>query len=315
MEQGRFMTDGVSGTDNKDHQPITIAQPSRLKPLVMAILREPLTHFLVLGSLLFAIHAYSRRDTNAGSERLVVSAGKVEHLASIFSRTWQRPPDATELKGLVDDYVREEIAYREGLKLGLDQDDTIIRRRIRQKMDFIADDLTSEVEPTEEDLASFLASNRNAYLADSKLSFKQVFLDPERHVEDLDRTAVQLLNSLRSGSADPREIGDRTLLEHQFRELPRREVAGIFGDSFAEKLNTAPVRQWTGPIASAYGIHLVFIEDRIDGQEPMLDEVRPLVRRDWEQKRRAELAESFYQGLLRKYEVAIEWPEPVTEKP
>ncbi len=309
------MTDRVSGTDNGNHPSIPSAKPSDFMSFLMAILREPLTHFLVLGSLLFAIYAYSKRDTNAGSERLVVSAGKVEHLASIFSRTWQRPPNATELKGLVDDYVREEIAYREGLKLGLDQDDTIIRRRIRQKMDFIADDLTSEVEPTEEDLASFLASNRNAYLADSKLSFKQVFLDPERHVEDLDRTAVELLNALRSESADPRELGDRTLLEHQFRELPRREVAGIFGDSFAEKLNTAPEQQWTGPIASAYGIHLVFIEDRIDGRAPTLDEVRPLVRRDWEQKRRAELAENFYQGLLRKYKVAIEWPEPVTEKP
>ncbi len=309
------MTDRVSQTDDGNHPPVRSASPSRFTSRVTAIVTEPLTHFLVLGSLLFAIYAYSKRDTNAGSERLVVSAGKVEHLASIFSRTWQRPPNATELKGLVDDYVREEIAYREGLKLGLDQDDTIIRRRIRQKMDFIADDLTSEVEPTEEELASFLANNRNAYLADSKLSFKQVFLDPERHVEDLDRTADQLLNALQSDSADPRELGDRTLLEHQFRDLPRREVAGIFGDSFAEKLNTAPVQRWTGPIASAYGIHLVFIEDRIDGREPTLEEVRPMVLRDWEQKRRAELAENFYQGLLLKYKVAIDWPEPVTEKP
>jgi hypothetical protein len=281
----------------------------------MAIVTEPLTHFLVLGFLLFVIYAYAKRDTNAGSERLVVSAGKVEHLASIFSRTWQRQPNATELKGLVDDYVREEIAYREGLKLGLDQDDTIIRRRIRQKMDFIADDLTSEVEPTEEDLAAFFANNRNAYLADSRLSFKQVFLDPERHVEDLDRTVVRILKALQSDSADPREVGDRTLLEHQFLDLPRREVAGIFGDSFAEKLNTSPIQQWTGPMASAYGIHLVFIEDRIDGREPTLDDVRSVVRRDWEQKRRAELAENFYQGLLLKYNVAIDWPEPATEKP
>jgi hypothetical protein len=315
MVQDRFMTDRASGTDNGNHPPMTTAKTSRFTSFAMSILREPLTHFLVLGSLLFAIYAYSKRDTTAGSERLVVSAGKVEHLASIFSRTWQRPPNATELKGLVDDYVREEIAYREGLKLGLDQDDTIIRRRIRQKMDFIADDLTSEVEPTEEDLASFLMNNRNAYLADSKWSFKQVFLDPERHVEDLDKTAVQLLKALQSDSADPRESGDRTLLEHQFRDLPRREVVGIFGDSFAEKLNASPIQQWTGPIASAYGIHLVFIEDRIDGREPTLDEVRPMVLRDWERERRAELAESFYQGLLRKYNVAIDWPEPTTDKP
>jgi hypothetical protein len=309
------MTDRMSGTDNGNHPPVRSASPSRFTSLVMAIVTEPLTHFLVLGFLLFVIYAYAKRDTNAGSERLVVSAGKVEHLASIFSRTWQRQPNATELKGLVDDYVREEIAYREGLKLGLDQDDTIIRRRIRQKMDFIADDLTSEVEPTEEDLAAFFANNRNAYLADSRLSFKQVFLDPERHVEDLDRTVVRILKALQSDSADPREVGDRTLLEHQFLDLPRREVAGIFGDSFAEKLNTSPIQQWTGPMASAYGIHLVFIEDRIDGREPTLDDVRSVVRRDWEQKRRAELAENFYQGLLLKYNVAIDWPEPATEKP
>jgi hypothetical protein len=283
---------------------------------ITAILSEPLLHFLLIGALLFCAYTYLQNDTRSTPQSFVVSAGKIEHLASLFSRTWQRPPTRVELEGLIDDYVREEIAYREGMKMGLDQDDTIIRRRIRQKLDFIADDLGSQIEPTEEQLTTFLNENPDSYRIDPRITFRQVFLDPERHALDLQESVAKLLDTLKSDpTADAEQLGDQTLLEYQNVDRSKREVANNFGPQFAEEIVKLPLQLWHGPIRSAYGVHAVYISERTDGRLPPLSEVRDLVRRDWEQKHRQDLVESFYEELMKKYEVAIELPDSPAEEP
>lgn len=200
--------------------------------------------------------------------------------------------------------------------IGLDEDDTIIRRRIRQKLDFIADDLGSAIEPTEEQLATFLLQNPDMYRIDTRMSFRQVFLDPERHSENLDESVAKLLETLQSDPmADALNLGDQTLLEHQYDDLSEREIVNSLGQQFAEEVIELPLQQWQGPVRSAYGMHVVYIEQRTQGGLPSLDDVREMVRRDWEQKRRRDLVESFYQALLKKYEVAIEWPDSTAEEP
>jgi parvulin-like peptidyl-prolyl isomerase len=289
---------------------------SSSRSLVRVILEEPLFHFLVLGALLFVAYSFLNKDSNPTSERVVVSAGKIEHLSSLFARTWQRQPTDAEMRGLVDDFVREEVAYREGMKLGLDQDDTIIRRRIRQKIDFIADDLASKIEPTEEQLATFLKEHPEPYRVNTTVSFRQIYLDPERHAEDLDAQVANLLKTLENDpSANAAELGDSTLLEFQAEDRSLREVAGMFGETFAQRLASIAMGQWQGPIPSAYGVHVVCVDERTEGHLPPLDDVREIVRRDWEQKRREELIESFYQQLLKQYEIDIEWPETVSQGP
>jgi hypothetical protein len=117
--------------------------------------QEPLVHFLVLGALLFV--AFDRWGAGgAGTSRIVVTPGQIDAMASGFARTWQRPPTEEELKGLLDDHVREEIATREAMALGLDRDDTVIRRRLRQKFEFIAEDSIDATPPTEADLQRWL---------------------------------------------------------------------------------------------------------------------------------------------------------------
>lgn len=310
------MTKGLSSTKDSMNSPPSASQKSGAVSWITSILSEPLLHFLLIGGILFGGYAYLQSDTGSNPQHFVVSAGKIEHLASIFSRTWQRPPMRVELDGLIDDYVREEIAYREGMKMGLDEDDTIIRRRIRQKLDFIADDLGSQIEPTEEQLTAFLNEHPDSYRIDPRITFRQVFLDPERHAVDLEESVAKLLDTLKSDPmADALHLGDQTLLEHQNPDRSKREVASNFGQQFAEEIVKLPLQQWHGPIRSAYGIHAVYIGERTDGRLPALNEVRDLVRRDWEQKHREDLVESFYQGLMKKYDVAIEWPEPVAEEP
>ena len=315
------MTEDKNSTNNSMNSPLNASQKSGPvstipRSSITAILSEPLLHFLLIGSLLFGAYTYLQSDTRSTPKNFVVSAGKIEHLASLFSRTWQRPPTRAELEGLIDDYVREEIAYREGMKMGLDQDDTIIRRRIRQKLDFIADDLGSQIEPTEEQLTTFLNETPDSYRIDPRITFRQVFLDPERHALDLQESVAKLLDTLKSDpTADAYQLGDQTLLEYQNVDRSKREVANNFGPQFAEEIVKLPLQLWHGPIRSAYGVHAVYISERTDGRLPPLNEVRDLVRRDWEQKHRKDLVESFYQELMKKYEVAIEWPDSPAEEP
>lgn len=310
------MTKGLSSTnDSLNASPSTSQKPGAASRIA-SIFAEPLVHFLLIGAILFAIYSYLQSDTRSNPQRFLVSAGKIEHLVSLFSRTWQRPPTRVELEGLIDDYVREEIAYREGMKIGLDEDDTIIRRRIRQKLDFIADDLGSQIEPTEEQLTTFLNENPDIYRVDPRITFQQVFLDPDRHAVDLQESMAKLLNTLQSDpTAAADQLGDQTLLEYQNTDRTKRDVASNFGLRFAEEIVKLPLQQWHGPIRSSYGVHAVYITERTEGRLPTLNDVRDLVRRDWEQKHRKDLIESFYQGLMKKYEVAIEWPDPVAEEP
>ncbi len=138
--------------------------------MLKRLFKEPLIHFILIGAALFVVFSLLPTRDEMPRDAIIVSAGKVEHLAALFARTWQRPPTRVELVGLIDDFTREEAAYREGLAVGLDRDDTIIRRRIRQKLEFIAEDIISEVEPSDEELGAYLAQHAEAFRIDPRLT-------------------------------------------------------------------------------------------------------------------------------------------------
>jgi hypothetical protein len=206
---------------------------------VKRILKEPLLHFLLLGAALFITYGLmSGPGSNDAPGKIVVTVGQVEHLAAGFARTWQRPPTDTELKGLIDDWVREEIATREALALGLDRDDTVIRRRLRQKLEFVSDDIAAQTEPTDADLNAYLQAHPESFRVEPRFTFSQVYLDPAKHGEHLARDAAQVLAQLKQagGKADSSALGDSLLLEYTFQSTPTSEVAKQFGDEFAAKL-------------------------------------------------------------------------------
>ena len=273
-------------------------------------LREPLLHFALLGGLMFAAYGLAHRDLRAAPDRIVVSPGQIEHMITTFARTWQRPPAPEELKGLIDQYVREEALSREAMRLGLDRNDVVIRRRLQQKMEFIADDLAALAEPTDADLAAYLAAHPDVFRQDQRFTFRQVYLNPATHGERLDEAVSKLLGDLRAigAQADVSALGDPTLLEPGFRDEPRRRVEASFGGAFAAELAALPPGRWSGPLTSAFGAHLVFVEHRTEGRLPPLDEVRAEVRREWENTRRLEANRRFLENLLKRYEVRIEWP-------
>ena len=273
------------------------------------MMHEPLLHFLLLGAALFVGVAFLRDDGAPRQNQIVVSAGKIEHLAALFARTWQRAATREELEGLIHDFIREEAAYREGLALGLDRDDTIIRRRIRQKLDFIAEDLASQVEPTEADLLAYLAAHPEDFRTPARLSFRQVYVNAEPHRNGLDaemRALVMALN--RDPSTDASGLGDRIQLEHGYANISTRDISRLFGAPFATAIVALPPGTWQGPIPSGYGVHLVIVDERQDGRLPPLDDVRDDVRRDWENARRKERIEQFYRHLLRSTQSSSRGP-------
>jgi hypothetical protein len=272
------------------------------------LLKEPLVHFVVLGAVLFVLYALVNGRDDRPSGEIMVTQGRIVNLATTFARTWQRPPTQAELDGLIRDYVREEVYYREALAMGLDRDDTVVRRRLRQKLEFVAEDAGAAVEPTNEELRDYLAANPGKFRAEPRVSFTQVYLNPERRRDTLADDAARLLSQLRTTATDPAVLGDPSLLEQRFEDQPLSEVSGQFGDQFADRLAELPVGEWAGPVESGFGAHLVRVAARTDGSIPALDEVRDAVRREWQAARQREAAEKFYQSLLGRYTVTIEKP-------
>ncbi len=277
------------------------------------IVREPLVHFLVLGALLFAGYGLLNRGGEPAPGRIVVTQGKIENLRDSFSRIWQRPPTAAELDGLVQDNIREEVFVREAMALGLDRDDIIIRRRLRQKMEFVSDDIAAQAQPTDAELGAYLTAHPDSFRVEQRFTFSQVYLNPEKHGENLARDTARLLAQLSRPGAktDASALGDSFLLERQFAAVPASEVAKQFGEEFAAKLGGISPGQWQGPVESGYGVHLVLVSERTEGRLPALADVRDAVRREWDSARRLEANEKIYQELLKRYTVTIESPEPV----
>ena len=281
--------------------------------MLKSFLREPLVHFLILGAALFALDAWLRPPAAlAPGGEIVVSEARVRNLAQNFARTWQRPPTREELDGLVETYIREEVMVREALAVGLDRDDAIIRRRLQQKMDFVSEQAAALAQPTDAELDAYLKANADAFRTEPRATFSQVYLDPARRGAALQADAKRLLDALNRGgaSADAAAAGDRlALLEPRYDDITQSELARLFGTEFAEALVKQPTGKWVGPIASGYGAHLVRVDTLQTGGSPSLDEVRPLVEREWTNAKRQALAKAFYEKLRSKYAIRVQMPE------
>jgi hypothetical protein len=281
------------------------------------LLKEPLLHFLLLGACLFALfHWAGSRDDQRERDEIVVTPGRIESLGRIFEKTWQRPPTERELDGLIREHVREEIMYREALALGLDRDDTIVRRRLRQKIEFLSEDIMALPEPSDEELAAYLQEHPESFRLEARLTFQHVYLNADRRGGALYADAQSLLDELREqeGDAAVSDLGDAFLLGRQFEEASEREIGRTFGQDFVAPLMKAPTQEWHGPVASGYGIHLVYVSERIDSRAPALEEVRDVVEREWSAAKRKEANEAFYEALRERYTVTIEKPRLASPK-
>jgi hypothetical protein len=267
------------------------------------LLREPLVHFLIVGAALFFAFDLTRAPEEPGARRIVVTAGQVEQLAAQFSRTWLRPPTPGELDGLVEQHVRSEIYYREALAMGLGQDDPYVRNRLALKLEFLLDDLSADAEPEEGELARFLEQHPERFAEPARLSFRQVYLNPDRHA-DPSAEAEGLLAALRAGT-EPATLGDPSLLGSAFDDVRQDDIARQFGEDFAEALVDLEPDAWRGPVRSPFGLHFVRVIEQQPARQPALAEVRDAVLTEWRDQRRREAKEQAYRRLRDRYEIVM----------
>lgn len=264
-------------------------------------------HFLLLGTGLFLLFRLVASESGAPKE-IVISEQRVEALAQNFARTWMRPPTAQELEGLVEDYIKEEIYYREAVTMGLDRDDVVIRRRLRQKLEFVAEDTAAALQPTDEQLQDYLEQHAERFVQPGRLSFQQALFSADSRGEAARRDATQLLQQLQAGRGPPdlAKAGDSTLLPAGLEDASPQDVASTFGEDFAKQIDAAPVGQWSGPLRSSYGWHVVRVTARTQDLAPTLEQVRPAVLREWQYRQNQKQSGEFYQSLRRQYEVRVE---------
>jgi hypothetical protein len=273
-------------------------------------MREPLLHFLAVGAALFGLYAWlgGGGGDGARASEIVVTRGRIESLVETFARPRHRAPAEDELAGLVRDFVREEVLAREAIALGLDRDDTVVRRRLAQKMEFLSEDDAATTEPTDDELRAFLAAHPEQFRLDSRISFTQVFLDRERRGDALEADAAKLLAALNAPgiAPDPTTPGDGRMLEAHFENVGRADVEARFGADFVARLEQLPLGRFEGPVESGYGVHLVRVARHTPASIPALDEVRDAVAREWSAAKRLEAKERRLQAILARYRVTVE---------
>jgi hypothetical protein len=272
------------------------------------LLREPLVHFLAFALIVFgAYHVLAPSGDGGKTGRIVVTSGRIEQIAARFAQVWQRPPTPQELKGLVDEHVKEEIYVREALALGLDKDDTVIRRRLRQKMELLSDAGADALSPTDAELEAYLKSRPETFAVDPAISFQQVFLNPQRQGGAIDQTAATILENLQARpEIDASTLGDPSLLPAEMPLTSLKSIGHVFGSEFADAIGKVKAGAWTGPFASGFGLHIVRVSERQEGRVPALSDVRDAVMREWGNEKRKELENDQLSALLKRYEVTVE---------
>ncbi|MHA1154150.1 MAG: peptidyl-prolyl cis-trans isomerase [Alphaproteobacteria bacterium] len=270
--------------------------------LLMRLLREPLVHFLAIGGLIFLVFVAVSDTGEAPADVIVITPERIDQLVVGFSSVWKRMPTDDELDALIDEEVREEVYYRGALALGLDRNDTIVRRRMRQKMEFLLDTGAYIQDPAAGELEAYFTTKEDFYRSGPRLAFEQIYFGEAPAAE-----AIALsLRALRSDPpADPATLGERTLLPAQLGLSPPTAIDGVFGKNFFELLAELPLGGWTGPVVSSYGVHLVRILDSLAARTPPLEEVRDAVLRDWRAAKAQEIRERDYAERRKRFVVEI----------
>ncbi len=265
---------------------------------------EPMLHFLLIGIALFGAYRWMAPGESAG-HRIVITQGVVDDLVTQHVAARGREPSSTELNHLIELYVRDEVLYREGARLGLDRDDIVVKRRVRQKIELIAEEDASTRAPSDADLAAYLVANPARFVQPAILTFEQVFLGESTTGPRVVQAVAVAREALRNGT-DPEELGEPTLLPYRMTRTPADLVAREFGASFAAALETVPVGAWAGPIDSSFGAHYIRVLVRTPAAAPELADVRNQVVREWENERRQRARTEAYAKMRAGYEVSIE---------
>jgi len=277
---------------------------------MIAILKQPLAQFLVIGACIYAAYAmFGRPDEETAERTILISDERIKSLAEMWEMRWNRPPTDTELVGLVREWLREGILYRESVAMGLDVDDHIIRRRLAQKLEFLTNDLIQMQEPSDDALQAFFQENLERFQEPDLVTFTQVFFNPDaRGNATLDDAAKALERLRAAGEPNAAELkeGDGSLLQSHFPEVSEKYIRRQMGSGFAEKVMQLEPDAWHGPVLSGFGSHLVYVHKFEEAEPPELASVRDSVLSEWKRAQTENFNEEFLEDLKSRYDIVIE---------
>ena len=276
-------------------------------------LREPLIHFLLIGAVLFAVDHYVQpaRGVAPSSKQIQLSLDDLGQLVMLFQAQWRRQPTAQELNRLVENKVQEEILYREALAMGLDKDDTIVRRRMAQKLRFLAEDVAAAREPDTVELRSWFEKNKAMFAQPSRVSFRHLYFSPDRRGQSARDDAVKALAKLAGQPQDAKlaaALADPFMFQDYYRDRAPDYLGKEFGPQFAQAVAKLAPGSWQGPIESGFGSHLVFVDTVIPGRVPAFEEIEGEVKSAWLNEQKEKAWEQAYKDLRAKYTVLLPAP-------
>lgn len=279
-------------------------------------LREPLLHFLLLGAVLFGIYAYLNRGRPGvePSKQIVLSLDELRIMETYFESQWHRQPTPQEFQAMVEDKIREEVLYREGLAMGLDKDDTIVKRRMAQKMQFLAEDVAAAHEPSASELKAWFEKNSSKFALPSRYSFRHLYFSPDKRGKNAQEEAATVLAKIAGqpeNSPLAASVGDSFMFQDYYGDRAPSAIAKEFGPQFAVALEKLKPGSWQGPVESGYGWHLVFVNTVIPGRIPAFEEIEGDVKIAWLSEQKATAWQKAYAEMRAKYTAIL--PAPPSE--
>lgn len=288
--------------------------PSDAKVGIMnvRILREPLLHFLLIGAAIYlAFGMFSKPAPEVDDKTIVLGAGEIAWMQATWQKTWNRPPSEAEMQGIIQQYIRETVFYREALTMGLNQHDPVIRRRLAQKLEFLAKDLVQLTPPSEADLRAYFDAHQDLYQLPPRYTFTQVFLDPNKRgeatLDDAQRVKAELI-ALGDDLSNAGALSDGYMLQSFNPDKAPLQIRKDFGGRFAEALMGLEPGKWQGPVQSGFGVHLVYVSAITQPPAPAFAEMHERVAEDWKVEKGEELNKKFYENLRKNYTIVIESP-------
>jgi peptidyl-prolyl cis-trans isomerase C len=282
-------------------------------------LREPLVHFLLIGAAGFALYGYIHKGESASTNyKIYLSLDDLKQLDISFVSQWQRQPTPDEFTGLVEQFIRQEILYREGLAMGLDKDDIIVKRRMAQKMEFLSEDVTSAHEPSTAELQTWYATHTRLFALPDRATFRHLYFSNDRHGANAKQdaeTALRRIAQMPEDTGAEKAHADPFMFQDYYGDRAPYQLAKEFGPAFATELFKLKPGLWQGPIESGYGWHLIWIESIAPGKVPAFEEVVPDVKTAWLSDQKAMQRQKAYATMRGKYEVIAPQPPPPTKAP
>ncbi|MHC4552838.1 MAG: peptidyl-prolyl cis-trans isomerase [Planctomycetota bacterium] len=275
------------------------------------LFKEPLVYYFVLGLVVFGLHSFLNSESRGQEDTALtveVTSADIEWIRSAWQARMKRQPTQQELEGLIDSFIRDQILYREAMAMDLDERDLVIQKRLVQKLTYVFEDIAETVEPTEEELQKYMQQNREKYRVPGTVTFTQVYFNPQKR-DNPARDAAAVLAQLRStdGSLeDAFSQSDTIMIETAFDKKYAEDVARVFGHTFAGELFSIEDKGWQGPIQSSYGLHLVYISDRVESSLPAFDVVREDVKDDFVYNHKNNVVDGAYNAVKSRYTILVE---------